>query len=55
IGVRKFSIIIIKRKRAYYFALLINREFTIIIEAIFITRDYILAFLILSSFIYIAR
>ncbi|KAI3550639.1 hypothetical protein CSPX01_01689, partial [Colletotrichum filicis] len=55
IGVRKFNIVIIKRKRAYYFAFLINKEFTIIIEAIFIIRDYVLAFLILSSSVYIAR
>ncbi|KAI3527193.1 hypothetical protein CSPX01_17170, partial [Colletotrichum filicis] len=55
IGVRKFSIVIIKRKRAYYFALLINKEFTITIEAISITRDYILAFLILNSSIYITK
>ncbi|KAK1479577.1 hypothetical protein CCUS01_04706, partial [Colletotrichum cuscutae] len=55
IGVRKFSIIIIKKRRAYYFALLTNKEFITIIEAIFITKDYVLAFLILSSFVYIAR
>ncbi|KAK1496134.1 hypothetical protein CABS01_01941, partial [Colletotrichum abscissum] len=55
IGVRKFSIIITKRKRAYYFTFLTNKESTIIIEAISITRDYVLAFLILSSSIYIAR
>ncbi|KAI3547362.1 hypothetical protein CSPX01_03799, partial [Colletotrichum filicis] len=50
-----FSIVIIKRKRAYYFAFLTNKEFTTTIEAIFITKDYILAFLIFSSSIYIAR
>ncbi|KAK1489409.1 hypothetical protein CCUS01_03457, partial [Colletotrichum cuscutae] len=55
IGVRKFSIVIIKRKRAYYFALLINKEFIITIEAIFTTRDYVLTFLILSSSIYIVK
>ncbi|KAK1493212.1 hypothetical protein CCUS01_13857, partial [Colletotrichum cuscutae] len=55
IRVRKFSIVIIKRKRAYYFALLINKEFATIIEAIFIIKNYILVFLIFSSFIYIAR
>ncbi|KAI3527631.1 hypothetical protein CSPX01_16816, partial [Colletotrichum filicis] len=55
IGVRKFSIVIIKRKRAYYFAFLTNKKSIIIIEAIFIIRDYILAFLILSSSVYIAR
>ncbi|KAK1475530.1 hypothetical protein CABS01_03807, partial [Colletotrichum abscissum] len=55
IGVKKFSIIIIKKKRAYYFALLTNKEFTTIIEAISITKNYVLAFLILSSSIYIAR
>ncbi|KAI3547051.1 hypothetical protein CSPX01_03883, partial [Colletotrichum filicis] len=55
IGVRKFSIVIIKKKRAYYFAFLINKEFTITIEAISITKNYVLAFLILSSSIYIAK
>ncbi|KAK1457180.1 hypothetical protein CCUS01_01647, partial [Colletotrichum cuscutae] len=55
IGVRKFSIVIIKGKRAYYFALLTNRESTITIEAIFITKDYVLAFLILSNSIYITK
>ncbi|KAK1499530.1 hypothetical protein CCUS01_00255, partial [Colletotrichum cuscutae] len=55
IGVRKFSIVIIKKRRAYYFALLINKESTTTIEAIFITKDYVLAFLIFSSFVYIAR
>ncbi|KAK1448309.1 hypothetical protein CCUS01_11717, partial [Colletotrichum cuscutae] len=55
IGVRKFSIVIIKKRRAYYFTFLTNKEFTTTIEAIFITKDYVLAFLILSSFIYIAR
>ncbi|KAI3528413.1 hypothetical protein CSPX01_16248, partial [Colletotrichum filicis] len=55
IGVKKSSIVIIKRKRAYYFALLTNREFTTIIKAIFIIRNYVLAFLILSSSIYIAK
>ncbi|KAK1487866.1 hypothetical protein CCUS01_14868, partial [Colletotrichum cuscutae] len=55
IGVKKFSIVIIKRRRAYYFAFLINKEFTIIIKAIFIIKDYVLAFLILSSSIYIAK
>ncbi|KAK1470518.1 hypothetical protein CCUS01_06283, partial [Colletotrichum cuscutae] len=55
IGVRKFSIIIIKRKRAYYFAFLINKKSITTIKAIFTTRDYILAFLILSSSIYIAK
>ncbi|KAI3537217.1 hypothetical protein CSPX01_10306 [Colletotrichum filicis] len=44
-----------KRKRAYYFALLINKKFIITIKAIFTTRDYVLTFLILSSSIYIAR
>ncbi|KAI3529971.1 hypothetical protein CSPX01_15119, partial [Colletotrichum filicis] len=55
IGVRKSSIVIIKRKRAYYFALLTNKESTTIIKAISITKDYVLAFLILSSFIYITK
>ncbi|KAK1457555.1 hypothetical protein CCUS01_09669, partial [Colletotrichum cuscutae] len=55
IGVRKFNIVIIKRRRAYYFALLINKKFTTIIKAIFIIKNYVLAFLILSSSIYIAR
>ncbi|KAI3541005.1 hypothetical protein CSPX01_07909, partial [Colletotrichum filicis] len=55
IGVRKSSIVITKRKRAYYFALLINKKSIITIEAIFIIRDYILAFLILSSSIYIIK
>ncbi|KAK1490214.1 hypothetical protein CCUS01_14482, partial [Colletotrichum cuscutae] len=55
IGVRKFSIIIIKKRRAYYFTFLINKEFIIIIKAIFIIRDYILAFLIFNSSIYIVR
>ncbi|KAK1470211.1 hypothetical protein CCUS01_06596, partial [Colletotrichum cuscutae] len=55
IGVRKFNIIIIKRKRAYYFAFLINKEFITIIKTIFITKNYILAFLILSNSIYIAK
>ncbi|KAK1532743.1 uncharacterized protein CCOS01_04726, partial [Colletotrichum costaricense] len=55
IGVRKFSIVIIKRKKAYYFTFLINKKFIIIIEAIFITKDYILAFLIFNNFIYIAK
>ncbi|KAK1475671.1 hypothetical protein CABS01_03948, partial [Colletotrichum abscissum] len=55
IGVRKFSIVIIKRRRAYYFTFLINKEFATTIEAISITRDYVLAFLIFSSSIYIAR
>ncbi|UQC79067.1 uncharacterized protein CLUP02_04546, partial [Colletotrichum lupini] len=55
IGVRKSSIVITKRRRAYYFALLTNRESTITIEAISITRDYVLAFLILSGSVYIAR
>ncbi|KAK1452878.1 hypothetical protein CCUS01_01894, partial [Colletotrichum cuscutae] len=55
IGVKKSSIVITKRKRAYYFALLINREFIIIIEVIFITKNYVLAFLILSGSVYIAR
>ncbi|KAK1475479.1 hypothetical protein CABS01_03756, partial [Colletotrichum abscissum] len=55
IGVRKFSIVITKRRRAYYFAFLTNKESTTIIEAIFITKNYILAFLILNSSIYIAK
>ncbi|KAK1485052.1 hypothetical protein CCUS01_15385, partial [Colletotrichum cuscutae] len=55
IGVKKFSIVIIKRKRAYYFAFLTNKKFTIIIKAICIIKNYVLAFLILSSSIYIAR
>ncbi|KAK1454301.1 hypothetical protein CCUS01_10595, partial [Colletotrichum cuscutae] len=55
IGIKKSGIIIIKRKRAYYFAFLINKKSTTIIEAIFIIKDYVLAFLILSGFIYIAR
>ncbi|KAK1446914.1 hypothetical protein CCUS01_02473, partial [Colletotrichum cuscutae] len=55
IGVKKFSIVIIKRRRAYYFTFLTNKESTIIIKAIFIIKDYVLAFLILSSSIYIAR
>ncbi|KAI3528476.1 hypothetical protein CSPX01_16219, partial [Colletotrichum filicis] len=55
IGVRKSNIVIIKKKRAYYFALLINKEFTITIKAIFTIRNYILAFLILSSSIYIIK
>ncbi|KAI3528832.1 hypothetical protein CSPX01_15943 [Colletotrichum filicis] len=44
-----------KKKRAYYFAFLINRESTTIIEAIFITKDYVLTFLILSGSIYIIK
>ncbi|UQC89950.1 uncharacterized protein CLUP02_15481, partial [Colletotrichum lupini] len=55
IGVRKFSIVITKKRRAYYFAFLTNREFTTTIEAISTTRDYVLAFLILSGSVYIAR
>ncbi|KAK1470167.1 hypothetical protein CCUS01_06552, partial [Colletotrichum cuscutae] len=55
IGVKKSSIVIIKRRRAYYFTLLTNKESITIIEAIFIIRDYILAFLIFSNSIYIAR
>ncbi|KAK1474086.1 hypothetical protein CCUS01_17117, partial [Colletotrichum cuscutae] len=55
IGVKKSSIIIIKRKRAYYFALLTNKKSIITIKTIFIIRNYILAFLILSSSVYIAR
>ncbi|KAK1464573.1 hypothetical protein CCUS01_07819, partial [Colletotrichum cuscutae] len=55
IGVKKFNIVIIKRRRAYYFALLTNREFITIIKAIFIIRNYVLAFLILSNSIYIVR
>ncbi|KAK1452490.1 hypothetical protein CCUS01_10967, partial [Colletotrichum cuscutae] len=55
IGVRKFSIIITKRRRAYYFAFLIYKEFITIIKTISITRDYVLAFLILSSSIYIIK
>ncbi|KAK1445255.1 hypothetical protein CCUS01_12749, partial [Colletotrichum cuscutae] len=55
IRVKKFNIIIIKRKRAYYFIFLINKESIIIIEVISITKDYGLAFLILSSSIYIAK
>ncbi|UQC81794.1 uncharacterized protein CLUP02_07280 [Colletotrichum lupini] len=47
--------IIIKKRRAYYFTFLTNKEFIIIIKAISITKDYILAFLILSSFIYIVK
>ncbi|KAK1455972.1 hypothetical protein CCUS01_10332, partial [Colletotrichum cuscutae] len=54
IGVRKSSIVIIKRKRAYYFTFLINKEFIIIIKAISTTRNYVLTFLILSSSIYMA-
>ncbi|KAK1445254.1 hypothetical protein CCUS01_12748, partial [Colletotrichum cuscutae] len=54
IGVRKSNIVIIKKK-AYYFALLTNKKFIITIEAIFITKDYVLAFLILSNSIYIAK
>ncbi|KAK1446675.1 hypothetical protein CCUS01_12202, partial [Colletotrichum cuscutae] len=55
IGVRKSNIVIIKRKRAYYFALLTNRESITITKAISITKNYVLAFLILSSSIYLAR
>ncbi|KAI3542495.1 hypothetical protein CSPX01_06973, partial [Colletotrichum filicis] len=55
IGVRKFNIVIIKRKRAYYFAFLTNREFIITIKAISIIKNYVLAFLILSSSIYITK
>ncbi|KAK1462951.1 hypothetical protein CCUS01_08543, partial [Colletotrichum cuscutae] len=55
IRVRKSSIVIIKKRRAYYFALLINKEFITTIEAISITKDYVLTFLILSGSIYIAR
>ncbi|KAK1450981.1 hypothetical protein CCUS01_11348, partial [Colletotrichum cuscutae] len=55
IGVKKFSIVITKKKRAYYFALLTNKEFIIIIKAIFIIKDYVLAFLILSGSIYITK
>ncbi|KAK1452666.1 hypothetical protein CCUS01_10707, partial [Colletotrichum cuscutae] len=55
IRVRKSSIVIIKRKRAYYFTFLINKEFTTTIEAISIIRNYVLAFLILSGSVYIAR
>ncbi|UQC74403.1 uncharacterized protein CLUP02_01053, partial [Colletotrichum lupini] len=55
IGVKKFSIIVTKRKRAYYFALLINKKFIIIIKAIFTIKNYVLAFLILSSSVYITK
>ncbi|KAK1453035.1 hypothetical protein CCUS01_02052, partial [Colletotrichum cuscutae] len=55
IEVKKSSIVIIKKRRAYYFALLINKKFITTIEAIFITKDYVLAFLILSSSIYITK
>ncbi|KAK1487206.1 hypothetical protein CCUS01_03550, partial [Colletotrichum cuscutae] len=55
IGVRKFNIVIIKRKRAYYFTFLINKKSTTIIEAISIIKNYVLAFLILSSSIYITK
>ncbi|UQC84441.1 uncharacterized protein CLUP02_09938, partial [Colletotrichum lupini] len=55
IGVKKSNIVIIKRKKTYYFAFLTNREFIITLEAIPITKNYILAFLILSGSIYIAR
>ncbi|KAI3536033.1 hypothetical protein CSPX01_11067, partial [Colletotrichum filicis] len=44
-----------KKKRAYYFAFLTNKKSIIIIKTIFITKNYVLAFLILSSSIYIAR
>ncbi|KAK1485679.1 hypothetical protein CCUS01_03820, partial [Colletotrichum cuscutae] len=55
IGIRKFSIVIIKRKRAYYFIFLTNREFIITIKTISIIRDYVSAFLILNSSVYIAK
>ncbi|KAK1476509.1 hypothetical protein CCUS01_16790, partial [Colletotrichum cuscutae] len=55
IEIRKFDIIIIKRKRAYYFAFLINKEFIIIIKTIFIIKNHVLAFLIFSSSIYITK
>ncbi|KAI3547791.1 hypothetical protein CSPX01_03368, partial [Colletotrichum filicis] len=55
IGVKKFSIVIIKRKRAYYFTFLTNKKSITTIEAIFITKNYVLAFLILSSSIYITK
>ncbi|KAK1472010.1 hypothetical protein CABS01_04653, partial [Colletotrichum abscissum] len=55
IGVRKFSIVITKKRRAYYFAFLTNRESTTTIKAISIIRDYVLTFLIFSNSIYIAR
>ncbi|KAK1452956.1 hypothetical protein CCUS01_01973, partial [Colletotrichum cuscutae] len=55
IRVKKFNIVIIKRKRAYYFALLINKKSITTIKAIFIIKNYILTFLILSGSIYIAR
>ncbi|KAI3537680.1 hypothetical protein CSPX01_10046, partial [Colletotrichum filicis] len=55
IGVKKFSIIIIKRKRAYYFTLLTNKKSIITIEAISIIKNYVLTFLIFNSSIYIAK
>ncbi|KAK1490338.1 hypothetical protein CCUS01_14459, partial [Colletotrichum cuscutae] len=55
IEVKKFSIVITKRRRAYYFTLLTNRESTTTIKAIFIIKDYVLTFLILSSSIYITK
>ncbi|KAK1479979.1 hypothetical protein CCUS01_00533 [Colletotrichum cuscutae] len=44
-----------KRRRAYYFTFLINKKSIITIKTIFIIRDYVLAFLILSNSIYIAK
>ncbi|KAK1448487.1 hypothetical protein CCUS01_11586, partial [Colletotrichum cuscutae] len=55
IGVRKFIIVVIKRKRGYYFAFLINKKFITVIEAIFTIKDYVLAFLIFNSSIYITK
>ncbi|KAK1710257.1 hypothetical protein BDP67DRAFT_408011, partial [Colletotrichum lupini] len=55
IGVKKSNIVIIKRKRAYYFVFLTNKKSTIIIKTIFIIKNYVLAFLILSGSVYIAR
>ncbi|KAI3549670.1 hypothetical protein CSPX01_02321, partial [Colletotrichum filicis] len=44
-----------KKKRAYYFALLTNKKSITTIKTISIIRNYVLAFLILSSSIYIIK